>query len=271
MTPPPLVSICIPSFNHAQFIGQTIRSILDQTYTYLEVIVCDDCSTDTTVEIASQINDPRVKIYRNDQNLGITGNWNRSVSLATGKYVKLVCGDDLLDPECITRQVDAMEKDFYQNISLVSTGVKLVNQNGNLIMKKKISLSAGINNADKIYKLCALKGTNVIGEPMCGLFRRNVLDQGIRYNGENPYMIDLDFWFKLLTLGNLYCINEHLCSFRISKKSLSASLSIRQPLLFQKFIREAGKIYNIPTFYIVVAHISSSIMGILRNIVFRFF
>ena len=90
------VSICIPTYNGAQFIRKTLESVLNQSYQNIEVIVNDDCSTDNTMDIVRSMNDSRIKIYANEENLGLVRNWNMTVSYATGEFVKLMCQDDLL-------------------------------------------------------------------------------------------------------------------------------------------------------------------------------
>ena len=71
-----LVSVCVPVYNGANTIEETIKSIIDQTYKNIEIIVVDNCSTDNTVSILRAIDDERLKIYVNDSNLGMEGNWN---------------------------------------------------------------------------------------------------------------------------------------------------------------------------------------------------
>ena len=91
----PLVSVCIPAYNNAEYIKDTIDSILNQTYQNIELVIVDDNSKDNTYELIQEIGDERIKLYHNDKNLGMSGNWNRCLSLCTGKYAKLVCADDI--------------------------------------------------------------------------------------------------------------------------------------------------------------------------------
>src|SRR5438270_4906877 len=105
----PLVSICIPSFNSEEFIATTLESVVAQTFTDFEVIIADDQSTDHTVPIIKSFNDPRIELIQNEQNLGLGENWNKVLSRARGKYVKLLGDDDVLYPECLARQTAALE------------------------------------------------------------------------------------------------------------------------------------------------------------------
>jgi glycosyltransferase involved in cell wall biosynthesis len=90
MTENPLVSICIPAYNNGRFIGYTIDSILAQTYKNFELIITDDCSNDDTIAICKEYTDSRIKVFTNESNLGVFGNWNKVINLSQGKYVKYI-------------------------------------------------------------------------------------------------------------------------------------------------------------------------------------
>ena len=72
----PLVSVCIPAYNNAGYIRETIDSILNQTYHNIELVVVDDNSKDNTLDVIRSVKDSRVKVYHNEENLGMVGNWN---------------------------------------------------------------------------------------------------------------------------------------------------------------------------------------------------
>ena len=106
----PLVTVTIPMYNNERFIRQTIESILSQTYTNFELLIYDDNSTDSSYEIATSFRDTRMRVFRNKRNLGPEGNWNKAIRGVSGKYVKLICGDDILYPKCLEKQVAVFEK-----------------------------------------------------------------------------------------------------------------------------------------------------------------
>ena len=94
----PLVSVCIPAYNNADTILETIQSVLTQTYQNLELIVVDDRSTDDTYQVvktfAKQAGDDRLHLYQNEKNLGMAGNWNHCMELCKGDFIKLLCADE---------------------------------------------------------------------------------------------------------------------------------------------------------------------------------
>ena len=108
-----LVSVCIPAYNGEKYISKTIQSILNQSYTNIEVVVVDDHSSDNTVEAVRAINDNRVRLICNEENLGMTGNWNKCIRESKGEYVKLIPGDDFIYEECIEKSIKILEENTW--------------------------------------------------------------------------------------------------------------------------------------------------------------
>ncbi|MDE5112526.1 MAG: glycosyltransferase, partial [Trichodesmium sp. St7_bin2_1] len=111
---PPLVSICIPTYNGENFIIAAINSAISQTYSNLEIIISDDNSMDKTMEIVKilQSENPQINFQIScHRNYGLVGNLNFCISLAKGKYIKFLFQDDLLEPNCIEELVKLAETD----------------------------------------------------------------------------------------------------------------------------------------------------------------
>ena len=87
-----MISICIPVFNDSKYIRKCIESIIAQTYTDWECIICDDKSTDNTLECIPE--DPRIKVYKNEKNLGCGLNRRKCIELAKGDWFVFIDGDD---------------------------------------------------------------------------------------------------------------------------------------------------------------------------------
>lgn len=107
----PKVSILIPVYNRDMYIGDCIASAINQTFSNIEIVVVDNASDDRTWELCQQCarDDPRVRVFRNDSNLGPVRNWQRCVEEAAGEYCKILFSDDLLDPECIKEMLPFFE------------------------------------------------------------------------------------------------------------------------------------------------------------------
>lgn len=92
----PKVSIALITHNQEKFVGRTIESILNQSYQNFELIIGDDCSTDSTFEVLNSYKDERIKLHKTDFNIGINGNLNPLVANASGDYIVFLAGDDKL-------------------------------------------------------------------------------------------------------------------------------------------------------------------------------
>jgi len=263
-----LVSICIPTYNSARYIKSTIQSVLNQTYSTLEIIICDDNSSDNTLEIVKSLNDSRITIHVSPQNHGITANWNASVEKCSGMYVKLLCADDILKPDCIEKQIAVFHADILKSISLVVCSSTVIDYKDTVLFNRKRILPSGLQNSKKAISKSIFFGTNIIGEPMVGLFRRSDFGVECVFDGLNPYLIDLDFWVKLLQKGPLYFIPEHLASFRISSESISSSLNIKQYLLFCSYSITLYKQKQIPLVSLLFGIFNSFFIAIIRNLIF---
>lgn len=126
----PKVSIMVPVYNAHSFIKECIESILNQSYSNIELVVSDDCSTDGTQDILrNYIKDERIKLFFNKKNLGVTHNCNQALSACTGKYVCFFAGDDLMLPGKIAAQVELMESN--SQASMVYHRVNVFNSRTN--------------------------------------------------------------------------------------------------------------------------------------------
>lgn len=109
-----LVSIIMPSYNTAQYIEKTIKSILDQTYTNWELIIIDDCSTDNTDDVVKNyLSDKRIKYLKNEQNSGAAVSRNRALREAKGQWISFLDSDDLWMPEKLEKQICFMKEKGY--------------------------------------------------------------------------------------------------------------------------------------------------------------
>src|ERR1035437_1811528 len=106
----PTVSVCIPTFNGAAWIREAIESALAQDFSDLEVVVCDDASSDDTVALARQFRDERVRVVAYPDRVGMARNWNRSVLASKGSYIKFRRQDDGLAPGCVGRMLEVLRE-----------------------------------------------------------------------------------------------------------------------------------------------------------------
>lgn len=107
----PKVSILIPVYNRSAYITECIQSALDQIFTDIEVVIVDNASDDGTWEICQQfeVADPRIRIFRNESNIGPVRNWQRCAQEARGEFSKFLFSDDTLEPNCLSEMVPKLQ------------------------------------------------------------------------------------------------------------------------------------------------------------------
>ena len=122
----PLVSVIIPVYNAERYLEQTVRSVQAQTFSNLEVLLVDDCSTDSSREIMCQLalNDSRIQVYFNEQNLGVAATRNFAIEKSRGAYLAFLDADDLWYPKKLEKQLSLQRQTeadiIYSSYSLIN-------------------------------------------------------------------------------------------------------------------------------------------------------
>ncbi|MBK7953301.1 MAG: glycosyltransferase family 2 protein [Candidatus Accumulibacter sp.] len=125
----PKVSVILTSFNHAQFIGESIESVLNQSFGDFELIIWDDASADGSWEMIHTFPDRRIRSFRNSRNEGPVFGVNKAISeVATGQYIAIHHSDDVWEPDKLQQQVPVL--DAHPEIGAVFTWVKIIDENG---------------------------------------------------------------------------------------------------------------------------------------------
>jgi glycosyltransferase involved in cell wall biosynthesis len=212
----PKVSILVPTYNYAHYIGEAIESALNQTYTNFELVIIDDQSKDNTDEIvAGYLGDPRVKYYKNKVNLGLAGNFNEALKYAKGEYIKYLLADDLFHPSLLEKMVPVMDQ--YPDVSLVTSKRDMFGSKNKSSELPLLYLQEG---KTVIYASIKEKAGNWIGEPTTVMFRKSALQIG-EFNTSYTCLVDWEMWLRILTVGDCYIIPETLSYFRVHDKQAS--------------------------------------------------
>lgn len=214
----PLVCICIPTYNAAATIRETLASILAQTYTNLVVHVSDNASTDDTLKLIESIADQRIIIHRQKENIGAEGNFTNCIQLATGKYTAIFHADDLYKVDMVAKQVAFMES--HPEAGAVFTEADMIDE-----CNKKIgaimfpgdltSLGDQVSFAD-IFK-SVLRYSNFLICPSAMLRTDVYLDEITAWRGSLfGTGADLDVWLRVAKQHNIGILPERLMCYRIS-------------------------------------------------------
>lgn len=129
----PKISVLMPVYNAEKYVKEAVKSILDQTFKDFELIVVDDCSKDGSFQIVSDMSktDSRLKIFRNETNLGVVSTRNRLIELSIGEYIAMLDSDDISFPERLKTQYDFMQKN--PDIAVCGSGAVIINGSGRKI------------------------------------------------------------------------------------------------------------------------------------------
>jgi glycosyltransferase involved in cell wall biosynthesis len=231
-----------------------LDSALSQTYSDFELLLVDDGSTDSTLDVATAFRDPRIRIHRNDRRLGIPGNWNHCLELAQAGYVKFLFQDDLLAPQAVGRLVAALEAVPTASMAFSRREVRHDGPNKHLpllgpgyldVVSRFYAAFNGPFDGIDLVRRGVQEGwdlaVNVVGEPSFVILRR---EAALRAGGFDPrfaQLVDWDFWLRLAQASPLVFVDESLGVFRVHAQGQSAANHRRLRNIFE-CIRVLGRI-----------------------------
>jgi glycosyltransferase involved in cell wall biosynthesis len=224
----PLVCICIPTYNVADTIIETLESVLCQTYPNFIVHISDNASTDGTLARIASIPDPRVVVHANADNVGGEGNFNRCIELGQGEFTAIFHADDIYLPNMIESQVKYFLD--HPKAGAVCTAASLIDETGREIgsidLPKDIPGNNGLYDFNTMFK-AVLRHSNFFVCPSF-MFRTSILQREIRsWRGDLfGSSADLDVWLRILRHHPIGHLPEHLIRYRISSKQFSALVRI---------------------------------------------
>ena len=219
----PLVSIICTCYNHEKFVGKAIRSVFDQTYAPIEVIIIDDRSTDNSLSCIKKVMDgiEGVRLIQNPVNQGICKNFNLGFNLSKGKYLIDLSGDDILLEDCVEKHVYLFES-LDDQYGVVFANAGSIDENGDLTGyfypiddtgKARKAPPEGDVYSDLISKYFIAAPTMMM--------RRSVLTELGGYDESLAYE-DFDFWIRSSRSWKYKYLDEVVCMIRETKGSLSS-------------------------------------------------
>lgn len=203
-----LVSIVMPNYNAAKYVEETLRCVLAQTYTNWELLFVDDCSTDDSVAIVERLNDPRIKILRNEKNSGAAASRNYALRQAQGRYVAFLDSDDVWAADKLEKQVAFMQENDY---AFTYTYYEEIDGDSQPL-HKQITGPAKISR-HKMFCYCWVGCLTVMYDrEKIGLVQIN--DSIAKRN-------DYAIWLKVCKKANCYALAENLANYRRREGSIS--------------------------------------------------
>ncbi len=270
----PTVSICIPVYNRERLVRQAIESALAQTYAAIEIIVCDNHSTDGTFAVLQEYaaRDSRVRAIQNAENLGPVGNWKRCLDLAKGAFVKVLFSDDWLQPDAIEKLVAPFTQ--YPQIGFVYCTVLMHSAvwPTHLLYSQHDGLLSSF-----AFLVEQASGITVPVSPCAALFRRTDLVDALELSvpnrlGEtrfNQYGIGNDaliYWHLCDRYGSVYHLPEPVVNFSmtsVDEPSISTTLDLggKGNLLASGYL-------NAFAYFLAHAHLTAEEKQLLHGLLF---
>lgn len=224
----PLVSVAVITYNSSKTVVETLDSVYNQSYPNLELIVSDDCSSDSTVEICREWIEThkdrfvRTELLTVEKNTGVSANMNRGVDACQGEWVKDIAGDDVLLPDCVETFVDYVVE--HPEAVCVFCRVEVFGENSGVVygfVHNIFDYSFFELPIEEQYKWMITKGTQPIPAAAFFYHREKMLSLGVSNDERIPFLEDWPKWIRLLDKRvRFYFIDKPLVRYRVSDTSL---------------------------------------------------
>jgi glycosyltransferase involved in cell wall biosynthesis len=210
----PRVSVIIPTHNRAEFLEKAIHSVLNQSYTDFEILVCDDASSDDTRKVVEAISDERIRFIRYEQNRGVIRVRNEAISNSSGDYIAFLDDDDEWLPTKLEKQI-AILGDSTNKLGGVYTGVYSIDTQLGRIVKTSIPKYSG-DILNELLMDNFITTSSVIIKKYC--FERVGL-----FDPEYKSASDYDMWIRIAAEFNFDYVAEPLVNYRNHPKKISTN------------------------------------------------
>jgi glycosyltransferase involved in cell wall biosynthesis len=231
----PKVSVGVPSYNYSKYIIETLNSVVDQTYSNIELIIVDDCSTDNSVEvinewIAAYKGERQITFIVNAVNMGVTKACNIILQHASGKYITWLDSDDLIFPDKVEKQVEVLEM-AGSNTGFIYSNVNIIDAKG-MIIDNDYMLTIGYdykkmptgNVFEMLFDFNFVPALSILANVACV--------KAVGGFDDNVALHDYYIWLMLSKKYEVAYIPENMASYRIhGGLSLSTSPKTKTKML----------------------------------------
>jgi glycosyltransferase involved in cell wall biosynthesis len=227
----PIVSVIIPTYNHAHFIGEAIQSVLNQIFSDFEVIIVDDGSTDNTVDIVGSFVDKRIK-YLYQDNKGLAAARNTGLRSAKGEFVVFLDADDILLPNKLAVQVAWLQT--HVECCLVASGYFYMDEQGRPLQEQRPWLTFPKFEIEDWLFYCPV-GIH------CILIRKRCVEQVGGFDDTLRMVADYDLWLRLAHAEcKMEWVKEIVCGYRLSAGQMTRNAAERK----HDCVRVIDKFFN---------------------------
>ncbi|QLE57204.1 glycosyltransferase [Nostoc sp. TCL26-01] len=213
----PLISVIIPAYNCEKTIKATINSVLQQTFVNFELIVINDGSQDSTVDVIAKIQDPRLKVF-SFENAGGNVSRNRGLNLAVGNFISFLDADDIWTSDKLESQLTALKKNPEAKVAYSWTNY--IDEDGNFLVAGTHTTVNGNVYADLLVNNFLENGSNPL------ISREALIELG-GFDESLKAAQDWDMWLRLAAHNSFVAVPVVQILYRVSGNSLSSNL-VRQ-------------------------------------------
>lgn len=218
----PLVTIAIPTYNRGDgYLKQALGSALRQTYQNIEIIVSDNCSTDNTDVFIKTIKDPRLRYFRQRENVKPNDNFNFCLEQAKGDYFLLLHDDDKIDDDFVSTCMKAANNEI--DLGIIRTGMRRINSDGE-VLRERLNLASGLSTVD--FFLSWFRGKTPMHLCMSLFNTKNLRDIG-GFNSKHQLFQDVLAEVKLAAMFGRLDIKEIKASYRMHSAQFSGSAKMK--------------------------------------------
>jgi hypothetical protein len=235
----PLCTIAIPVYHRMDkaLAFAAIESALAEPRRDLEILVIDDCTTDGTWDRLSRISDPRARVLRNARNLGLFANFNRCLDEARGRYVRILCSDDVLEPGTLDDELAVME--LHPDVALVTTRGLRMTPDGAVQGVQARALPEGYYRGEHgiaaVLRGNSATGYNTLNYPSGVLLRKSAADAAGRFRPDMQMSGDVEYFLRMLQVGALAVLDRVGCRITVHGDQVGTRLSLEPRIMQEQF------------------------------------
>lgn len=238
---PGLVSVMMPAYNAASYIGQAIESVLAQRFADWELVIVNDGSTDDTAAVVARYHDPRIRLIH-QPNGGEAAARNTALEHMRGEFVAFLDADDMWLPNHLQAAMHYLQT--HPDFGGVYTDGYHIDQQGNRLLPLS-SRRRGFHSGNVFQE--AIRASDLFGPPLCVLIRRHpVLALDLHFDGQIGYGTDWDFFVRYAEVTLFGYIKEMTCLYRVHTSNMTLHLDQQKRRLWWARCRE--KAINLPSF-----------------------
>jgi glycosyltransferase involved in cell wall biosynthesis len=210
----PKVSILVPCYNHERYVEALVLSVINQSYPNVELIVIDDGSTDSSVEILSELSCRFGFKFQHQKNQGVTKTCNRLLGMATGDFMSIVASDDILVPGRIQKQVEYLREN--PNVGFVYGAVEYIDDSGEEVVERR-GRPQRLEDGNILDQLIS---RGMFFKPGTLMVPRAVYEQ-IGVYDESLCVEDYDWVLRVSEKWEVGCLNEPLLKYRLHSEQFT--------------------------------------------------